>query len=376
MEGSGRPEQPTGTHQPTGILSGERHDALLRAKLTALVRDLAADSTSTVTPVSVGDRSDEGAPGPQVRGSLTGLMQPEGPGYVLVELGTPQAVAGAVSWAVTQRCDSLTIFVDLDGGAAARYASYFSATPTIGGHALDVRVRSVAGASSVEVLAEPVPSTIDTPDAPDELLAVMRSQGLEIVSEHGVIRGEVLGLEVARLVRWPVETGGDGELHLEVGVGRFDRDAVWAVRDGMNMADALADTVAMVREYRRAGAPPHPLGRLRRERWLRTTVISDPSLVGAAVLEPVGMTVEAPGLKDVHPSGAFGRDDHGDPVVVVTSTGVDLAVMPLAADLRTSIDRAARLVVAVPPSDVHPVLGRLASMLSPTAEIVPVPAQW
>lgn len=314
-------------------------------------------------------------------------MEPDGSGFVLVDLGTPGAVAGAISWAAAQGCRSLTVFVDLDGGAAARYASYFASgggdpdrldgTDGVrGGVDLDVSVRSVAGSSSVPAEPEPLPATIEPVEVPEELVAPMRAHGLEIVSEHGVVRGEVLGLEVARLVRWPVDTGGDGELHLEVGVGRFDRDAVWAVRDGEDMVGALDDTVAMVREYRRPGAPPHPLGRLRRERWLRSVILAEPSLVGASELSPVGMTTEAAGLKDTHPAGAVGRDADGRPLVVVTSTGVDLAAVPLAADLHASFDESARLVVAVPPADVHPVLGRLTSMLRANAEIIPVVAPW
>lgn len=313
-------------------------------------------------------------------------MEAGGPGFVLVDLGTPQAVAGAISWAGAERCTSLTMFVDLDGGVAARYASYFTSGPAdraddgagrvASSAGLEVSVRSVTGAASVHTEAEPLPIPIEPVDAPEHLLAILRDNDLEIVSEHGVVRGEILGLEVARLVRWPVETGGDGELHLEVGVGRFDRDAVWAVRDGSDMVGALADTISMVRKYRRPGAPPHPLGRLRRERWLRSTILAEPSLVGAADLAPVGMTVEAAGLKDTHPAGAVGRGADGRPVVVVTSIGVDLAVVPLAADLHSSVDDSARLVVAVPPMDVHPVLARLASMLTPNTEITPVPAQW
>lgn len=364
-----------------GTLSGEQRESLLRSKLTALARDLYPDRGSVTVASSSSDQDavTEGAVA-QVRGALTGLMEPAGPGFALTEFGTPASVAGAISWAASQGCTELTIFVDLDGGVAARYASYFGSGRGSGSeHGASgprISVRSVSGASSSEATPEPLPPIDTPPAAPAELLEIMMDHDLQIVSEHGVVRGEILGLEVARLVRWPVETGGDGELHLEVGVGRFDRDAVWAVRNGTDMDAALTHTVAMVREYRRSGAPPHPIGRLRRERWLRSTILDHPELVGATELEPVAMTVEAAGLKDPHPAGAVGTDERGRTVVVVTAAGVDLSVVPLAADLRSRTDAAARLVVAVPPSDVHPVLGRLASMLSPGAEIVPVPGEW
>lgn len=394
-------DRPSGSDQPVGAIAGEQREALLRTKLTALVRDLRSQRPSTPGPSHTGSSVGDLGRGvaPQIRGALTGMVDPDGEASVLVEFGTPQAIAGAISWAANQGCRSLTIFVDLDGATAARYASYFGSGATPGpvpvstsapastsasaptSHAPDmslsaITVRAVSGASSVGVTPERLPDPIESPEPPEDLIDIMTQHGLEIVSEHGVIRGEILGLEVARLVRWPVETGGDGELHLEVGVGRFDRDAIWAVRAGTNIVDALADTTAMVRKYRRPGAEPHPLGRLRRERWLRAAILQNPGLVGASTLDPVGMTVEAAGMKDSHPSGSVGRDVDGNPLVVVTSVGVDLSVMPLAADLRASFDESARLVVAVPPSDVHPILGRLASMLTPNAQIVPVPTQW
>lgn len=353
-------DDPGGAHRSgavPGTLSGEQRNDLLRAKLSALVRDVDTEERSGQHPAA------------QTRGALTGVMQSGGSGFVLVDLGTPQAVAGAISWAASDDCDALTLFVDLDGAAAARYASYFTAGPS-------TTVREVAGASSVATSPDAVPTEVDAETPPGELLDMLAEHGLEVVIEHGVVRGELLGLEVARLVTWPTDAGGDGLLHLEVGVGRFDRDAIWAVRDGSDMAGALVDTVSMVKEYRRPGAPPHPLGRLRRERWLRTVLLKEPDLVGAVELEPVAMTTEPAGLKDVHPAGAVGRMDDGRPVVVVTSVGVDLSVVPLAADLRSRIDESARLVLAVPPSDLHPVLGRLGSMLRPAAEIVPVDVPW
>ena len=52
----------------------------------------------------------------------------------------------------------------------------------------------------------------------------MRLLTAQAVADEGTI--EVLGLEVARLVRWPLETGGDGELHLEPGVGHQETPAM------------------------------------------------------------------------------------------------------------------------------------------------------
>ncbi len=62
--------------------------------------------------------------------------------------------------------------------------------------------------------AEPVsPAELDKAD-------ILRAAGLDVVVEQGVVRGEVLGLEVARVVR-----AEDGSAAIEAGVGRFDREA-------------------------------------------------------------------------------------------------------------------------------------------------------
>ncbi|MCB1255996.1 MAG: hypothetical protein KDB26_02775 [Microthrixaceae bacterium] len=345
----------------TSHLSPEQRQRLAKAKLSSLVRDLGVPDALDAL-----DAAD-----PQVRGSLTGLMAPSGSAFVASEFGTPHDVAAALSWALKVGSAHLTMFVDFDAGAAARFASYFAHGPEF-----TVTVRGVAGSTSAPADADLIPELIVTPEPPEGLIEQWRAMDLEIVNEHGVTRGEVLGLEVARLVVWPSETGGDDQLHMEVGVGRFDRDAVWAVNDGQNIDKALIETVRIARASRFPGAPPHPLQRLNRERWLRSMIIRDPSLVGASHLAAVGMTTEPAGMKDAHPAAAFGVDDDGNPMLVVASAGVDLSVVPLAADLQAALDPTAELVLAVPRGDVHPIQVRLASMLQPQASVIALDAEW
>lgn len=353
--------------KPDGI-SPQQRQRLQKAKLSALVRD--HSGTESIATESIATESIE------VRGALTGLMFPGGTAYLLTDFGTPGAVAGAMSWALKAGSESMVMFVDFDAPLAARFARYFSRSSGSGSGMLATEVRAVQGAGSIAIEVEARTAEALSEPAPAGLLAALGDQGLEVVHEHGITRGEVLGLEVARLVTWPAETGGDGQLHLEVGVGRFDRDAVWAVNDGNDLTGALADTVAMVRQNRYPGAPPHPMQRLARERWLRAMVLENPEVIGVSTLQAVGMTIEAAGMKDAHPAGAFGVDLHGEPVVVVTSVGFDLAAVPLAADLRDALAPSARLLLAVPSVDLHPMQQQLASMLDPIAEIVAVDPPW
>ena len=107
-----------------------------------------------------------------------------------------------------------------------------------------------------------------------DLVGLLRDAELDIVVEHGHVRGEVLGLEVARVVT------DDGPPHVEVGVGRHDREAFAMVHGDVEAATALRHVVDEVRRHRRRGDLAHPLARLVPERWLRSEVMRHPDLVG------------------------------------------------------------------------------------------------
>ena len=72
------------------------------------------------------------------------------------------------------------------------------------------------------------------------------------------------------------------------------------------------------------------------------------------------------------PAVASGVDEAGRSVVLVCSVGIDLDVVPFAADARLCLDPAARLLLALPERDVHPVTRRMAERLVDPAEIVAV----
>lgn len=327
---------------------------LAAAKLNALVRDI--DEAQVLGEVDEMGSS-------WVATTSSGVV-------MLLESSTPAAVAGAVLAGIRRDADVLTLFVDDDADVAARFASYFS----VGGN--DIVVRAVDGASSKVAVPAPLPVPAAAVDVPADLLAQLNDAGVEVVDEHGHIRGEVLGLEVARLVEWPTERGGDGELHLEAGVGRFDRDAVAAAHPDEVPAEALARTVARISEHRYDGAPAHPTQMLARSRWLRAAAIAAPAVVDAASLTAVGMTTEPGGIKEQHPAAAVGLRGDGTAVVAVFSSGVDLALVPLAADTRAMLDGDAALVVAVPQRDLHPATVQLVSALRSPAELLALDEPW
>ena len=343
-------------------VDAEQRSRLLRTKLVALTR---------------GSRASDGFDAPEgdlatdaVRVGAITAVRLDDTAYTLAETASAGALASAMLWAHRQGATRVVLFADDHPGDLARWAGYFH----LGGGPVDVR--AVVGAGSESATASPMPAAASAPDAPDALLEQLRDAGLEVVVEHGVVRGELLGLEVARLVVWPSEHGGDDELHLEAGVGRFDRDAVAAAHPDEAPAEALARAVHAVRAHRYQGAPAHPIQMLSRERWLRADLIADPARIGARRLAPISMTTEADGLRDAHPAAAAGVDLDGRPLVVVCSSGVDLALVPLAADTRELVDPEARLVLALPERDHHVATSTLVGLLRRPAELAVVAPGW
>ena len=331
------------------MIDAERRAALLGVKLGALVASAAGSSA---------DRR----PAPFAAGA--GLVEDRAggaAGWVLADIEPARALGPAVVWAGRNGVDELHLLVD-DAGAAgllARRAPLFTLSPSI----WRVEGRTL-------VAAPPVAHVVEPPLDPRlvEVASIFVAAGGDRVVEHGRVVAEVAGLEVAR-----VSIGPDGEPLLEVGVGRFDREAHAMISGGDIDAPRLAEVVRLVAEHRRPGAPPHPLRSLVPERALRARVVANPSLVGAERLVAVPPVVEAPDLRTALPAPAVGEGTDGAPVVVVCSTGIDLDVVPTAADTWLRDGRGGRLVVAVPTRDAHRVTEELAGALVTPAELVGVP---
>ena len=248
------------------------------------------------------------------------------------------------------------------GPVLARRAALFRAPPTIW--------RS-EGRALFEVA--PAPPASDPAPAPEAELyrPVIRAAGLDPVVEGGHLTGELLGLEVARVV-----VGEDGVARVEAGVGRFDREVGALMFADMGETDSLARAVDLVGRYRLARAERHPLNHLVPERWLRRAVVDTPSLVGATELRAVGSSLPRQNLTEEGVATAVGVDAAGHDVVVVCSTGVYLDLVPSAADDRLTHRPGARLVLALPERDAVPITADLAALLTVPAEVVTIAGDW
>ncbi len=235
--------------------------------------------------------------------------------------------------------------------------------------------------------ADPAPPLAPAPaPAPTDLVDLLIDAGLEIVVEGGMVRGEVNGLEVARIVHGETTAGEPiDEPRLEVGVGKADRELTAMVHSGLPAVDQLARVTEIVRGHRRPGAPRHPLNQLVPDRWLRAVLCRDPGLIGLATLRPAEGARPRPNLAERDVALAVGEDHAGDAVVVACSVGIALDLVPTAADGRLAIDATggahadtppSQLILALPERDDHPGIRRLAARLRTPATVVPVPGDW
>jgi hypothetical protein len=283
--------------------------------------------------------------------------------WVLPDARPARALGPGLAWAHQAGARHLHLVVDdpVAAGVLARRAGWFATPATV----WVVEGRRLHLAETASFLP-----TMAVDERVAHLVPVIEAGGADPVIEHGVVAGEVAGLEVCRAVI----DADDGQARLEVGIGDHDREAFRLLYGDRPAPEALAAVVRSVRAHRAPDAPPHPLNRLAASRRLRARLLDDPSLVDAVALEAVPPPVPRVNLKDEVPCVAAGVDRAGRPLVMVCSTGVDLDVVPFAADARAATGPpGAHLVVAVPERDDHPVTRRMAAALTEPAAVVGIP---
>lgn len=291
----------------------------------------------------------------------------DGTAWVVVDGPPVRAFGPALVWAGRQGATELHVLVESDAEILARRATCFEHAP---------QVWAIEGTELRAAVPAPVP--VHHPALPAPALAeLLVDADLEVVVEEGIVRGEVLGLEVARIVHGHTSTGVPiEEPLLEVGVGQADRELTGMLHGALSPVDQLARAVEIVRRHRQAGAEPHPLNQLAPERWLRARLIAEPEQIGLARLRASEPAVPRPNLRDTAVAMAMGEDARGAPVVVACSVGIDVDLVPAAADARLAAAPGAHLLLVVPERDAHPVTRDLAARLLKPAEVCTVPGDW
>jgi hypothetical protein len=345
-------------HSPTPAAPGdsERHSRLLGIKLRALVDDHLGGIDAEPRPFPAG----------------AALVVDEA-AWVLVEGPAARSLGPALAWALRAGATSLHVVADHDTGVLARRATRFR---------LPIRIWFAEGRVLLPAVAEPLAAPAAALPEHLELMATIQDAGATPGVEHGVVIGEVRGLEVCRVVAEPtvghVTEPGDVDLALmapdevdgvllEVGVGPNDREAFRMLHGDIPTVDALGAVVESVMAHRSAEAPAHPLNRLGQERYLRWQLEQEPDRVGMVTVEGAEPPLPRTNLKDPVPCVARAVDADGDVHHVVCSVGVDVDLAGYVADVQAMVDTP--VIVALRERDVLGITRDTLAQLSVAVEI-------
>lgn len=280
-------------------------------------------------------------------------------------------LGGAIVAATRQGIVELHILADHLSGDDARRASYFTLHP---------QLWRVVGRSVLPVTSTPLVMPVE-PSAVEMLFVeVIDAAGAEAVVDHGVLKAEVLGLEVGR-----VTLDEDDVPHLDVGVGRHDQLAQAMMYGTAQVEESLQVAVDAVRNFRNRAAGSHPANQLSPERWLRSLVPNLPTLAGFAPDEHATFTFVA-GTEPVrlkHPSPAIALVDFTDlktgaprQAVLGVSVGVDLDAPAHAADARNFYRPDADLYLMWPEGTNIDAMTQAAQALAIPVHVATIPNDW
>ena len=275
--------------------------------------------------------------------------------WVLLDRDARLGLGPALIWALRRKAVRLHLLAGEATGLLARRAAAFR---------LPVHVWLVDGRALIEALPDELATPLELPDEHRQFAALIVAAGAVPVVEHGVLTGEVEGLEVCRVVADP----DSGDVRLDVGVGAHDRETFQLLHGDRPKVEALAGVVAAVAPHRQPGAGIHPLNRLGASRALRAALIARPQLIGATHIEPTHPPFARPNVKDAVPCVGLATIG-GTASLVICSTGVDLDVVPFATDARLA-SGVHPCVLVVPSRDMLPAQQLLAENLVESVRFV------
>ena len=204
-------------------------------------------------------------------------------------------------------------------------------------------------------VAAPFPTPVRPPDPGAELFRAAAGRGRcsRWWSSTAIVLGEVLGLEVARVVASTTTASP----RLEVGVGRHDREAFAMMHGDLPTPRRWRRWSHGARASGGADAPPHQLNQLAPGAVAAGRARSPTRAARAARRSSRSSGRVAPrNLKDRVPAaGARAPTPTADPSSSCCSAGVDLDLVPAPRTTGPGSTPGARLVLVVPERDAHPV---------------------
>ncbi len=321
----------------------ERRAELLKGKLIGLVRSVGYDVT-------------EAQPENSNYGSV---LLTKDCCWLLAEDEEPQLVLGKGIFLLIRNpgLELRVIFEDKEAaGIAARQATGLNA---------EIKIMYFYDGELIQVAPFAFPDlAVPTPPLKD-FEVMCQNAGVSTICENGIWKGEILGLEVVRI----------NEGDIQVGVGRFDREAGELLNNGKSQIEQLMAAADQVRSQRTAEAGAHPLATLSREKWLRHELISDPEIIGLLELEPIDPVHAQKNLKGFFPAAAIGKSKEKEKVLCVCSVGVDIGLIPLVAEL-ASLHKPEQIFIVLPPQDLLPLIEEASHLLDAPSTLIGVEGAW
>lgn len=296
----------------------ERRSRLLSLKLRALVRDhlgLASDPEGSSEMFGLGAAF--------VASDAT---------WVLIDGDSSRSLGPVLAW-TSRFGNPVHLLVEQESGLVARRAQFFHSAITVW-HVDDWTLTPT-------VPAPHLPEAVAKPEHV-AMMELISSSGADALIEHGVVVGEVRGLEMCRVV----DDNYSGEARLEVGMGVNDREAFLMVHGELPKEEALRNVIEAVAVHREPDAMVHPFNQFGAERMHRWRAMQDPQAIGFTTLSPADPPVRRTNLKDAVPCVAVGETSDGEAAVAVFVHGIDLDVVPFAVDAASRCGVNSAVIVA------------------------------
>ena len=157
----------------------------------------------------------------------------------MLEDGPERGLGPALAWALRQEPTALHVLAERETGLLARRAEAF---------AFPIGVWHVDERTLLPGVAEPIMAPTAPRPEHVALMPTIEIGGAQPVVEHGVVLGEVRGLEVCRVV----DDVATGAVRLEVGVGAHDREAFAIMHGDVPTESALRGVVERGHDVSRA----------------------------------------------------------------------------------------------------------------------------
>jgi hypothetical protein len=308
-----------------------RRSQLLSLKLRALMREhlrLGTDPQGTSEPFALGASfvTDDAV-------------------WMLIDGDASRSLGAVLAWSSRFELP-VHLIVETHSGLLARRAQFFTT---------DLTVWHADEKNLLPAVPEPVTASPAAKQSHLSFIDLITSVGADAVVEHGIVVGEVRGLEMCRVV----DDVATGEARLEVGMGVNDREAFAMVHGELPTEQAMRNVIEAVAIHREFGANAHPFNQFGAERFHRWRALQDPSLVGFASLTPTNPPLPRTNLKDAVPCAGVGVTTDGESAVAVFVHGVDLDVVPFAIDVAYA-ENLKSVVVAARDRDITPSIRRMA----------------